>query len=73
MSTHTIADYSVTRQPALRTIALQLTTTLSALKVWNLRANSRSALSKLDQHLLDDIGMSAKEARIEASKPFWKE
>lgn len=31
----------------------------------------RNALKDLDQHLLDDIGVSAAEARAEADRPVW--
>ena len=40
---------------------------------WHLRPRTRIALSKLDRHLLEDIGVSAKEADVEANKPFWKD
>lgn len=43
------------------------------LLAWYRRTQSRIALSKLDQHLLDDIGISAKDAKMEARKPFWKD
>jgi uncharacterized protein YjiS (DUF1127 family) len=43
------------------------------LLAWHRRAQSRIALSKLDQHLLDDIGISAETAKSEAGKPFWKD
>ena len=32
---------------------------------------SRRALASLDQAALQDIGLSYKEAQIEASRPFW--
>ena len=41
-----------------------LTTLLS---VWR----SRRALAQLDAHALADIGISAKRAHVEASKPIW--
>ena len=31
----------------------------------------RAALAKLDQHLLDDIGVGAREAYEESTKPVW--
>lgn len=37
------------------------------LSVWR----SRQALTKLDAHALADIGVSAKHAHAEASKPIW--
>lgn len=37
------------------------------------RARQRRALSRLDARLLDDIGVSAAQARWESEKPFWRE
>jgi uncharacterized protein YjiS (DUF1127 family) len=36
------------------------------------RSRQREALSKLDDHLLEDIGVTRKQADAEAAKPFWK-
>jgi uncharacterized protein YjiS (DUF1127 family) len=36
------------------------------------RRRDRQILSRLDAHLLRDIGLSPDEARTEAAKPFWK-
>jgi uncharacterized protein YjiS (DUF1127 family) len=42
------------------------------LVVWYQRAQQRSRLAELDDRLLQDIGKSPKEAKEEASKPFWR-
>ena len=34
--------------------------------------NSRKTLSKLDDNMLKDIGLTRAEAEKEAAKPFWK-
>ena len=34
-------------------------------------ARQRRALGKLDAHLLNDIGISAEQARLEAQKSLW--
>lgn len=34
-------------------------------------ASTRRALSKMDAATLNDIGLSAKEARLEAQRSFW--
>lgn len=39
----------------------------SALALWR----SRRALAALDPAMLDDVGIRAEEARLEAQKPFW--
>lgn len=36
------------------------------------RYRSRQRITKLDQHLLKDIGVSTAEAEAEANKPFWR-
>ena len=38
----------------------------------NHRAQQRSALAELDDHLLTDIGVSRERAAAEANKPFWR-
>lgn len=35
-------------------------------------SKSRHALAKLDQHLLDDIGLTKKQVLDESQKSFWK-
>jgi len=37
------------------------------------RQATRRALDRLDARLLDDIGITAQEARTEAAKPFWQD
>ncbi|MGP3697128.1 DUF1127 domain-containing protein [Rhodobacter sp. NSM] len=39
---------------------------------WEERRHTRQGLSRLDPHLLRDIGLTARAAEIEASKPFWR-
>lgn len=36
------------------------------------RRRNRMLLSRLDDHLLRDIGLSADTARTECAKPFWQ-
>ncbi len=53
--------------------SLSIEKVLNVLKVWTSRARQRRALSKLDDRMLKDIGLSRAEARQEAVKPFWCE
>jgi uncharacterized protein YjiS (DUF1127 family) len=39
---------------------------------WAIRRRDRRALAALDEHMLEDIGITALEAHEEASKPFWR-
>jgi uncharacterized protein YjiS (DUF1127 family) len=45
---------------------------LATLEGWRQRARQRRALADLDAHLLRDIGVSAQQAKHEASKVFWR-
>jgi uncharacterized protein YjiS (DUF1127 family) len=36
------------------------------------RRRDRKILSRLDAHILRDIGLSPDEARTESAKPFWR-
>ncbi|MFQ6775061.1 DUF1127 domain-containing protein [Cereibacter sphaeroides] len=40
---------------------------------WDERRRTRLGLSRLDPHLLRDIGLTQRAAEIEASKPFWQD
>ena len=39
---------------------------------WAERRRSRVALGKLEDHLLEDIGVTRAQARKEAQRPFWQ-
>lgn len=39
---------------------------------WEIRRHTRRNLSRLDAHMLRDVGLSAHDAHIEAEKPFWQ-
>ena len=43
-----------------------------AFQEWRRRARSRQELSKLSDHMLNDIGLSREAAHCEAVKPFWR-
>jgi uncharacterized protein YjiS (DUF1127 family) len=44
-----------------------------AFAAWETRLRGRRALSRLDDHLLRDIGLHDGQATREASKPFWQD
>ena len=62
----------------LRTVTLEsphrfLAPAAEMLKTWSERARSRRQLSlRLDDHILNDIGLSQAEAIQEVSKYFWQ-
>ena len=39
---------------------------------WRERARSRRALQRLNNHLLNDIGLSKSDVSIETAKAFWE-
>ncbi|WP_166263966.1 DUF1127 domain-containing protein [Marinobacter caseinilyticus] len=41
-------------------------------QLWNIRRSSRNQLSKMDRHLLRDIGVTPTDALNEIRKPFWR-
>jgi len=41
-------------------------------KFWASRSRQRKQLARLDTRMLADIGITAEQANIEISKPFWK-
>lgn len=43
------------------------------LAAWEQRRNSRSALIRLDDHILRDIGLTPDQAQSEGTKPFWRD
>ncbi len=45
----------------------------STLKIWHQRTIQRRQLAQLQDHILEDIGISKEQALAEASKPFWKQ
>ena len=49
---------------------------MDAVRIWSARCRERRALRELmeqiDDRLLEDIGISRKQARREAAKPFWQ-
>ena len=47
----------------------RLVTTVVA---WQQRYEMRRHLLEMEDRLLDDIGMSRAQARLEADKPFWR-
>lgn len=45
---------------------------LERLLLWQARARQRRHLSKMDDHMLNDIGLTRAEVAREIKKPFWR-
>lgn len=41
------------------------------LALWSARIQQRQSLSDMDSRMLEDIGVSGREAVVESYKPFW--
>ena len=46
---------------------------LAILREWRRRAHDRAELSKLDDRMLKDIGLTRGDAEFLRNKPFWRE
>lgn len=44
---------------------------IAVVKLWRQRARGRAALAALDDHMLNDIGLSRADVTREINKPFW--
>ena len=53
-------------------IISMFSTAAAGLHTWSQRSRQRRKLGKLDQRLLNDIGVAYEDARAEINKPFWK-
>ena len=42
------------------------------LLAWEQRIRQRQRLGEMDDHMLQDIGVSRSDAAMEAAKPFWR-
>ena len=61
--------HATTDRPELAPVLSNLIDTVA---IWIVRRHQRRALAALDDHLLNDVGLSREQARREAAKPFWK-
>ena len=59
-------------EPRLRAWGHAIRIRLRLAERWIERRRTRRALTKLDDHLLRDIGISRAEAEREAANPFWR-
>jgi len=69
--THTALS-TLTDSPRLPLIANWLVSVACRITIWDQRRRSRIDLKSLDDHLLEDIGVTQFEARKEAARPFWQ-
>lgn len=53
-------------------LSVRLDALRERLAEWLERSRTRRSLSRLDDHLLKDIGLTPGDVRRETSKPFWR-
>ena len=59
-------------RPVVFRVATLLRTFLDSVSTWHMRSRHRLALSRLDAHMLQDIGMHPATRARECAKPFWQ-
>ncbi len=59
---------TATRLPLTAVCAVKVATLITQ---WDHRYRSRNALRTLDDHILEDVGVTRAQAHKEAKKPFW--
>ncbi len=75
LPTSEVIDDRVPALSALRAYARSMTYQrwLRVIGAWIEVSRQRRALADLDDHLLDDIGITRSEAAREIAKPFWRQ
>ncbi|MDV7339682.1 DUF1127 domain-containing protein [Terasakiella sp. A23] len=75
MSVETLNNFQLNTCAAEEKVQIQAKAGILALvqtfETWVERYKSRRALAKLDDRLLQDVGMSAADVYAETQKPFW--
>ena len=69
LSSETLSTLSQRGLPVLALVAVNFAVCVTK---WTTRRRTRIALSKLDAHLLADVGLTRDEADTEASRAFWR-
>ncbi len=64
---------TVFRATQLPPLARLLVAAAMTVTHWDDRRQTRKALAKLDNRLLDDIGLTEDKRLVEAEKPFWRD
>lgn len=62
----------LTSSPRLPLIAALAVRFAGLVTQWDQRHRTRNALKKLDDRMLNDIGVTYREARIEVARRFWQ-
>ena len=73
LATNDAADWATFSDDGkLAALDVRLTGIRERLSIWLRRIRTRHDLSKLDDHLLRDVGLSRFDRYLETAKPFWR-
>lgn len=65
--------YALHLPASLPPLSRMLVTVALVLANWEDRRRTRTSLARLDDHLLQDIGLGTDRAAREIAKPFWRD
>jgi len=72
VSVNDVCEAVVHKQVSFATVVFNIPGQIfSMVRTWQERATTRTGLRHLDARLLDDVGLSRKQANQEADKSFW--
>ena len=66
-------DYRVRRRDGIRALHEVENPIAATFREWRRRARERGQLAKLDDRMLQDIGLTRADAEFLINKPFWRE
>ena len=75
MTTNTLTSsmlFHLDKQAKLPVLATVLVKAAVIVTQWSTLYRTRQALSQLEPHILDDIGVTPADAAREAERPFWQ-
>lgn len=72
--THLLFEAMLPKTPCARGChTSRIKSAARTLRIWRERTTTRRQLGELDARMLNDIGLSDFDAKLEAAKPFWIE
>ena len=66
-------EHRVRRRSAIRASSAAENPIVATFREWHRRAHERGQLAKLNDRMLQDIGLTRADAQFLINKPFWRE
>jgi uncharacterized protein YjiS (DUF1127 family) len=66
-------EHRVRRRNPIRASSEAENPIVATFREWRRRAHERAQLARLDDHMLQDIGLTRADAEFLINKPFWRE